>query len=232
MTEPKRRGSLVDEIMEQLLEVITSGEFEPGQRISESSLSRQLGVSRGPLREALGRLEGRLVERRLNQGVRMRVMTREEIEGLFYAREALEGMAARLAAQSITNQEISAIYEMLDAHTMNINGAAQGRYLQGLGDEDFHFAIMRAASCAPIQQILMNEIYFQLRIQRRKSGTQPGRAMAALAEHRQVVDALSARNPDLAEAAMRLHLRNARISTMAALRDKPNCLQLPHLATA
>lgn len=226
MTTDKKRSSLADGIMERLLEVITSGGFEPGQRISESSLSRELGVSRGPLREALGRLEGRLVERRLNQGVRMRLMTREEIEGLFYAREALEGMAARLAAHSITNHEISTLYGMLDAHKANIHGEAQSHYLQGTGDEDFHFAIMRAASCSPIQQILMSEVYFQLRIQRRKSSTQPGRAVAALSEHRQIVDALSARNPDLAESAMRLHIRNARISAMAALRDsRPDCLQ-------
>ena len=76
MSEGKRdtdsaTGQSPDGLLPRLLETISSGHFAPGQRISESELARQLGVSRGPIREALGRLEGRVVERRQNLGVRL-----------------------------------------------------------------------------------------------------------------------------------------------------------------
>jgi DNA-binding GntR family transcriptional regulator len=88
-------------------------------------------------------------------------------------------------------------------------------------DDDFHFSIIRGAKCDRIEKLLMNEIYYQLRIHRRKSSTQPGRAQAALKEHRMIVEALESRDPDRAEAAMRTHLRNARFSSLAAITAEP-----------
>ena len=63
--------SLANEAFGKLVEAITSGEFEPGEKLSEADLARKLGISRGPLREALGRLEGRLVTRTPRLGVRV-----------------------------------------------------------------------------------------------------------------------------------------------------------------
>ena len=206
-----------DSITNKLLDVISSGQYAPGQRISESELARQLGVSRGPVREALGRLEGRLVERRLNLGVRLIELGRDRVKELFLVREALEGMAARLATESITNKELDDLYHLLERHQEAIGNNAQAGYLQGVGDDDFHFAIVTASRYPTIRRVLMDEIYFQLRLHRRRSGTQPGRAVAALEEHRAVVDAMAGRNPDRAEEAMRQHLRNARYSALGAL---------------
>ncbi|MDB5473500.1 MAG: transcriptional regulator, GntR family [Devosia sp.] len=206
-----------DSITNKLLDVISSGQYAPGQRISESELARQLGVSRGPVREALGRLEGRLVERRQNLGVRLIELGRERVKELFLVREALEGMAARLATESITNKELDELYHLLERHQEAIGNNAQAGYLQGVGDDDFHFAIVTASRYPTIRRVLMDEIYFQLRLHRRRSGTQPGRAAAALLEHRAVVDAMAGRNPDRAEEAMRQHLRNARYSALGAL---------------
>lgn len=212
-----RATSSPDSIMNKLLDVISSGQYVPGQRISESELARQLGVSRGPVREALGRLEGRLVERRLNLGVRLIELGRDRVEELFLVRESLEGMAARLATESITNKELDGLYQLLERHQQSIGNNGKTGYLQGVGDDDFHFAIVSASRYRTIRRILMDEIYFQLRLHRRRSGTQPGRAAAALEEHRAVVDAMAGRNPDRAEDAMRLHLRNARFSALGAL---------------
>lgn len=212
-----RVASLSEGIMGKLLEVISSGQFDPGQRISESELARQLGVSRGPVREALGRLEGRLVERRLNLGVRLIELDRDRLEELFLVREAVEGMAARLATKAITNKELDRLCRMLEDHESAIRRDGKAAYLQGVGDDDFHFAIVTASRCATIRRILMDEIYFQLRLHRRRSGTRPGRAVAALEEHQAIVDAMAGRNPDRAEEAMRLHLRNARFSAIGAL---------------
>src|SRR3954464_4448058 len=108
--------SLVGETLHRLVEAITSGEFEPGARLSEADLARRLGISRGPLREALSRLEGKLVTRTPNLGVRVIDFSHTVLQQLFLVREALEGMAARLAAERMTLQQIDHLAALLSEH--------------------------------------------------------------------------------------------------------------------
>ncbi|KQQ35570.1 hypothetical protein ASG19_17975 [Rhizobium sp. Leaf306] len=219
--QPIIRSSLSAEAFDKVVEAITSGEFEPGQRLSEAELARNLGISRGPLREALGRLEGRLVKRTPRIGVHVISFTREDLESLFLTREALEGMSARLAAERMTVKQLDDLRALLEGHSHQPELASGEAYVQRSRDDDFHFAIIHGAQCERIERVLMNEIYYQLRIHRRKSSTQPGRAQAALKEHRQIVEALESRDPDRAETAMRTHIRNARYSSLAAANVEP-----------
>ncbi len=220
--QPIIKSSLSADAFDKVVEAITSGEFDPGQRLSEAELARNLGISRGPLREALGRLEGRLVTRTPRIGVHVISFTREDLESLFLTREALEGMSARLAAERMTVKQLNDLRELLESHSHKPELASGEAYVQRSRDDDFHFAIIRGSQCDRIERMLMNEIYYQLRIHRRKSSTQPGRAQAALKEHQQIVEALESRDPDRAEAAMRMHLRNARYSSLASLgSDEP-----------
>jgi DNA-binding GntR family transcriptional regulator len=209
--------SLAEEVFAKLVQAITSGHFEPGQRLSESELARQLGISRGPLREALGRLEGRLVTRVPRIGVRVIDFDRGDLEHLFLVREALEGMAARLAAERMTAPELRHLQGLLAHHASQPELAAGSAYFQRSTDEDFHFTIVRAARCDRLERMLLTELYFQLRIHRLRSSARPGRAQQALEEHRKILRALGTRNPDAAEAAMRQHIRNARLSTLSVL---------------
>ena len=214
--QPIIRTSLSADAFDMVVEAITSGEFEPGQRLSEAELARNLGISRGPLREALGRLEGRLVKRTPRIGVHVISFTREDLESLFLTREALEGMSARLAAERMTVKQLGDLRALLEGHSHQPELASGEVYIQRSRDDDFHFAIIHGAQCERIERMLMNEIYYQLRIHRRKSSTQPGRAQAALKEHGEIVEALESRDPDRAETAMRIHIRNARYSSLAA----------------
>ena len=209
--------SLAGEVFGKLVQAITSGEFEPGQKLSEAQLARQLGISRGPLREALGRLEGRLVTRTPRLGVRVIEFDREDLEQLFLVREALEGMAARLAAERMVAEERKQLSELLDHHASQPELAAGSAYYQRSRDDDFHFTIVRGARCERLQQMLLDEVYYQLRIHRLRSSARPGRAQQALSEHREILEALYSRNPDVAEGTMRHHIRNARTSALAAL---------------
>jgi DNA-binding GntR family transcriptional regulator len=209
--------SLAEEAFGKLVEAITSGEFAPGQKLSESELARRLGISRGPLREALGRLEGRLVTRTPRLGVSVIDFNRENLEQLFFVREALEGMAARLAAEHMTAPDLAHLQELLTHHASQPELASGAAYYQRSGDEDFHFTIVRAARCERLEQMLLDELYYQLRIHRLRSSTRPGRAQQALSEHREILAALASRNPDAAEGTMRRHIRNARISALSVL---------------
>ena len=209
--------SLAEEVFGKLVQAITPGEFELGQKLSEAQLARQLGISRGPLREALGRLEGRLVTRTPRLGVRVIEFDREDLEQLFLVREALEGMAARLAAERMVAEEREQLRELLDHHASQPELAAGSAYYQRSRDDDFHFTIVSGARCERLQQMLLDEVYYQLRIHRLRSSARPGRAQQALSEHREILEALYSRNPDAAEGTMRHHIRNARTSALAAL---------------
>jgi DNA-binding GntR family transcriptional regulator len=92
----------VDSVIEAITEGVKDGRYAPGQRLVEADLTRELGVSRGPLREALGRLaaEG-IVVNEPYRGAVVRKLTRADVVDLFQIREVLEGEAARLAALSI-----------------------------------------------------------------------------------------------------------------------------------
>lgn len=214
---PIASTSLVDEAFAKLVEAITSGEFAPGERLSEAELARQLGISRGPLREALHRLEGRLVVRTPRIGVRVVAFDRDTLEQLFLIREALEGMAARLAAERMTAREQDDLAGLLDRHAEQPDVASGRSYVQGRTDEDFHFAIVRGARNPRLEQLLLDEVYYQLRLQRLRSSTRPGRAQAALSEHREILAGLQSRDPDRAEGAMRKHIRSARFSALAEI---------------
>lgn len=229
--QPIVAALLSSEAFEKVVEAITSGVFDPGQRISEAELARKLGVSRGPVREALGRLEGRLVRRTPRIGVHVISFTREDIEGLFITREALEGMAARLAAEHMTEDQLKHLRGLLEKHALQPELTSGEAYVQRTRDEDFHFWIIKCARCGHLERLLMDEIYYQMRIQRRISSTRPGRAKAALNEHRRIVEALEGRDQDAAEAAMRAHLRNARLSVIASFEDTSKTRSEKKLAT-
>ncbi|MEJ0075454.1 MAG: GntR family transcriptional regulator [Alphaproteobacteria bacterium] len=209
--------SLTNSIFNQLVEAITSGEFAPGQKLSESELARRLGISRGPLREALGRLEGRLVTRTPRLGVSVIDFNQQDLEHLFLVREALEGMAARLAAQRMTMPELAHLRELLAHHASQPELAAGFAYYQRSRDDDYHLTIVKSARCERLERMLLDEVYYQLRIHRLRSSTRHGRAQVALGEHRDILEALVSRNPDAAEGTMRRHIRNARLSTLSAM---------------
>jgi DNA-binding GntR family transcriptional regulator len=88
--------TLADQIFSRIRQEIVEGRIPPGSKMSEPELARRFGISRGPLREALGRLEGKLVERTPRVGVRVIALSRPDLDQLLTIREALEGMGCRL----------------------------------------------------------------------------------------------------------------------------------------
>jgi DNA-binding GntR family transcriptional regulator len=203
--------SLVDVVAERLEAAIISGQLEPGSRLSEQALATSLGVSRGPLREAIRRLEGRkLLERTPNIGVRVAALSLRDLNEILQVREALEGMACGLAAINMPDTEIAALRKLLDGHEKQKSVQENKGYYQESKDFDFHFRIVTGSGNERLQQMLTGDLYYLLRVYRYKSSTKPGRALEALQEHRDIVTALEARHPQAAEHAMREHLRHAR----------------------
>ncbi len=211
LTSQVRPQSLVDSVAERLEAAIMAGELQPGSRISEQALAAALGVSRGPLREAIRRLEGRkLLQRTPNIGVHVANVSIQDLKNLLQVREALEGMACRLAAQAMTDKEIVELRRLLAEHGRQ-DGVVEGTsYYQNPKDQDFHFCIVKGSRNSWLIDMLCDGLYDLLRVYRFKSSTRAGRAVQAFKEHQAIVEAIASRDPDRAEAAMRQHLRNAR----------------------
>jgi DNA-binding GntR family transcriptional regulator len=218
MQRIERQPSLSDIALERVVEAIIRGDLVPGKRLKEAVVARDLGISRGPLREAIGRLEGRnLVVRTPQVGVMIVDPSPTDILDAFLLREALEGVAARLAAERMSNEELTALERLLDAHAEQPDVSAGNGYYQLPGTQDFHFAIIKGSRSARLESILLGELYYFLRIFRFRSSLGQGRSGAAHAEHITVLEALQRRDPVAAEAAMRTHLTHARQSLVDVL---------------
>lgn len=209
LLKPISSASLAEIAFSNLVEAISAGEFEPGQRLSEADLARRFGISRGPLREALQRLEGRLVTRRPRVGVRVIELSPETIRELFLIREALEGMAARLATENARKPDVKSLRNLLSRHAKDPALKAGSAYKQGSFDSDFHATIVRLAGNQRLEEMLLDHLYYQLRLYRYQSSAKSGRALVAFDEHVAIVDAIESGDATAAEAAMRTHIRNA-----------------------
>src|SRR5210317_1743906 len=114
---------------------IISGQLPQGAKIVESDLALKYGISRGPLREAIHRLEQiKLIVRVPHAGSRVVTLDIKMMEDIYCAREALEGMAARLAARLMPEDEIKSLSDLLDQHAENISEAEGNAYIQREGD--------------------------------------------------------------------------------------------------
>ena len=189
---------------------IISGDIAQGAKIVESDLALKYGISRGPLREAIHRLEQiKLIVRVPHAGSRVVTLDVKMMQDIYCAREALEGMAARLAARLMPDDEIEALYSLLDQHAQTISDSGGNAYLQREGDIDFHYRIARASQNQWILDNLNGELYQLIRMCRHQSGQVPARAQAALDQHRQIAAAIAGRDEELAELLMRRHISGA-----------------------
>jgi len=209
MVKPIASASLAEIAFSSLVEAISAGEFEPGQRLSEAELARRFGISRGPLREALQRLEGRLVTRRARVGVHVIELSSDALRELFMIREALEGVAARQAAENARKVDIAALRNLLSRHAKDPALKSGAAYNQGTFDNDFHATILRLAGNQRLEGLLLDNLYYQLRLYRYRSSARSGRALKAFDEHVAIVDAIESGDSDAAEQAMRAHIQNA-----------------------
>jgi len=189
---------------------IVGGELKQGTKIVEADLALKYGISRGPLREAIHRLEQiRLIVRVPHAGSRVVTLDSKMMQDIYIARESLEGMAARLAARLMPEDEIKALSELLDQHEASIGKTDGKAYFQREGDIDFHYRIAAASRNQWILEHLNGELYQLIRMCRRQSGQFPARAQTALDQHRQIAAAIAQRDEELAEILMRRHISGA-----------------------
>jgi len=205
-----QQGTLADIATQRLAHSIVTGELEQGQKLNEAELAERFGMGRGPLREALRHLEGmRLVTRIPNAGARVVILDRKTLSDLYAVREALEGMACRIAAAQMADEEIEQLSKLLDRHEAQIKKQGGKVYAQSEGDLDFHFQIVRGSRNQMLMDLLGSEQYQLLRMCRYRTSRNAERTGPALQQHRQIVSALAQRDGELAEMLMRRHIQGA-----------------------
>lgn len=214
-------GTIPDRIFALLSEAIVEGDIPAGSKISEPELAKAYGISRGPLREAIGRLEScGLVVRRVNVGARVVTLSSEQLLEIFHVREALEGMSARLAAQHMTDAEIADLRALLERHGKQISQDVEHAYFQREGDLDFHYRIVQGSHNGRMIDLLCNDLYHLVRLYRYQFGMASKRGPRAFVEHEHIVDAIERRDPEMAEVMMRTHIRASRENVERLLRNQ------------
>ena len=203
---PFTRSNLREQIKDVILQRILDGDYEPGARLVETRIAQELGVSQAPVREALRDLEqlGCIVHEPF-RGCSVRAFSAQELIEAFPVRAALEALAARLAAERITEGELLHLAELVD--TMRGAAARGDAHGQSQANASFHATIVRAARNATLErQWSFLEPFSRTYI----SVSQPGLDLRTLSErHVPILDALRVRDADAAAAAMHRHLMEA-----------------------
>lgn len=226
-------ATVVESVTLHLRDMIMSGAFQPGERISEVAIAKTLNVSRTPVRWALSILETEgLVSGAPNKGFRLRTFTPEEVLSAYEVRGALEGLACRLAAQKGLSEETVAAFDAclaegealignagLDEHTVKRWSAMNERFHQTLlaaagcpALEPAYEAVSRYPAAAP------GAIMFLTRNLRAGFGAMK----RAHEQHCAIVDALKAGQPMRAEYLIREHVDSSGANVRVALQKEQN----------
>ena len=188
---------------------IVEGRILAGAKLSEAELSTKYGVSRAVIREAISRLMAcHLVERKANVGARVVTLSPEGLIELYQVRESLEGMAARLAAQNMTSEQVTDLQSLLDVHAQGVKDSQS--YYQEAGDVDFHYRIIIGSHNSQLITLLTEGIYHLVRMYRVQLGMAGPRVTTAFAEHQHIAQAIANRDAELAEILMRRHITYSR----------------------
>ncbi len=172
-------------------------------RLDERQLCERLGVSRTPVREALALLEQEgLVRSSARRGVFVVRKTKAEIVEMIVCWAALEGMAARLVAERASEQHIQALWDLFRELAESDQEGHRDEYSDA--NIAFHQAIIRASGSAMIADLTEN-LFMHVRAIRSLAIRQEERAARSLVEHRQILEALQDRDPELAERLVRDH---------------------------
>ena len=194
-----------DKTFFQLRKDIVEGQILPASKLSEAELAKRYTVSRAVVREAINRLVTcHLVERRANVGARVVALGPEGLVSLYQVRESLEGMAARLAAVNMSDDEIADLQSLLASHLQTVQSG--DTYYQEAGDVDFHYRIILGSKNDHLISMLLEGIYHLIRMYRVQLGMAGPRVTTAFDEHKSIVQAISNRDGELAEILMRRHI--------------------------
>ncbi|MCL6562420.1 MAG: GntR family transcriptional regulator [Firmicutes bacterium] len=208
---PLVKESLVTEVARRLRDLILSGQLPPGMRLHQEALSQSLGISRTPMRQALALLvEEGFVDRSPKSQYTVATLDRESLYDLYLVRRELDGLAAELAAERRTEQDLQA----LEAELAIMEDADPHQWL--VHHQRFHLLIY-AASRNPHLRRSENTVLLSTRLFHPQLTAHDARRTASFQEQRRIWEAIAAQDGARAREEAREHITQA----MAVLYPEP-----------
>ena len=192
-----------------ILEAIDMGVFKPGDRLVESDLAERFGVSRTPIREALQRLETQSLLNRDGRSLFVSPLDHNQIADLYVVRAELEGLAAKLAARTATNEEQRVLVEMVEQDFELLDDpSALAR-----ANRRFHKQIHLSTHNRYLVQQL-DLVHRSMALMATTSLAAHGRGLEAMKEHQAIVAAIVNRDEEAAYQALKRHLSSAFVTRL------------------
>jgi DNA-binding GntR family transcriptional regulator len=202
-------------VFESLREAIINGVLKPGERLMEVQLAEEMGVSRTPVREAIRKLELEgFVIMVARKGAYVAGISMKDVVDVFEIRAALEGLAASLAAERITDEEKEEMERLLVRKAACVEAGDYDSLTEI--DTEFHELLYKASRNERLMQIISN-LREQINRFRMVSLAFPGRGREALEEHKKMAEAIAERDAALAQALAQEHIENAENALLEAM---------------
>jgi len=197
------RTVLRDQIREYLIDAILNGHFKEGDRIVETRIAKQLGVSQGAVREALRELEWLgFLETKPYSGTYVKDLSIDDLLEIYPVRAALESLGAKLATPNFSDEDIDELKELVD-DMVEVSKAGDARGMVEL-NYDFHQAIIdKSGNSMLIRYWRMFQFSYWTTL---STAELSGELVYLASRHYIIVDALRSRNPESAAQAMRDHI--------------------------
>ena len=197
------------QVFNTLEDAILNGSYKEGDSLNELRLSKRLGVSRTPVREALMQLELEgLVKNIPNKGAVVVGISEQDVEDIYEIRIRTEGLAARLCAEKITDEELEELEQCMALQEYYLKKQDSAKEMGEL-DGEFHRIIFAASKSRPLQNVLTS-FHNYIRRARAVSVCVTGRAEESVSEHRAILEAITKHDGELAEKLTAEHIKNAR----------------------
>ncbi len=210
-----RGVAFVAEVRAQIERMIGAGRLSAGARINETALAQEMGVSRGPIREACRALEHQgILHSQLNRGFFVRDISIKEALDIYEMRASMSGMAGRLAAQVISVSEIETLRDLVRQMDDAMEAEDLGSFYH-LNNE-FHRQLVDIADNAPLQEF-WQQLEAQLYLYRRSGYRMPGSMRESNEVHRQIVEALAIGDAVSASNLMKRHVMRGRARMLQSL---------------
>lgn len=191
-------------VFQSIRDDILKGKYSEKEELREATLGKELGVSRTPVREALRQLELEgLVEIVPNKGAYVTGISQKDVHDIYMIRSMLEGLCVRWAAEHITPEQMEALEEviLLAEYHVEKGHTAQMTELDG----KFHQILYDACESRILEHVL-SDFHKYVQLTRRKSVKTEDRARKSIEEHREMLEAIRAKDVERAERLANVHI--------------------------
>ena len=196
--------ALYEEVAELLRQRIFAHQLQPGSWIDEMKMAEEFGISRTPLREALKVLAGEgLVTMKVRRGAYVTEVSPKDLLQVYHLLALLESDAASELAQSATDAQIAELQALHDA----LEASTDDRDAFFIANERFHMRVLEMLDNKWLSQMVA-DLRKVMKLNRHNSLFKSGRVEESLQEHRELMQALAARNAGQAQQCVKLHFRN------------------------